>query len=118
LVRVREAIARPNFVYAVPGADGDDRLYLVRHGRVVDDARCTDPASVNSLQARERVDVPMPVSAPADQLDELLMIGQWFRTRPGELAFTGPTVVDALQVLASSFSSRAMANSSRESDSD
>jgi excinuclease ABC subunit C len=98
LARVREAITRPSLVYAVPGADGDDRLYLIRHGRVVDEARCSDAAAVNALQARERVEIPMPVSAPADQLDELLMIGQWFRTRPAELSFTAPTVVEALEL--------------------
>jgi excinuclease ABC subunit C len=96
LARVREAITRPSLVYAVRGADGDDRLYLIRHGRVVDEARCCDAAAVNALQARERVEVPMPASAPADQLDELLMIGQWFRTRPDQQAFTAPTVVEAL----------------------
>jgi excinuclease ABC subunit C len=100
LARVREAITRPSCVYAVTGVDGDDRLYLIRHGRVVDEARCSDADTVNALQARERVEVPTPMSAPADQLDELLMIEQWFRTRPGEKSFTAPTVVQALQALA------------------
>jgi len=99
LARVREAITRPSCVYAVAGVDGDDRLYLIRHGRVVDEARCRDAASVNALQARERVELPMPVSAPADQLDELLMVEAWFRTRPAERALTASTVVQALQSL-------------------
>jgi len=106
LARVRDAITRPSLVYAVQGSDGDDRLYLIRHGRVVDDVRCSDPMAVNALQARERVEIPMPVSAPADQLDELLMIGQWFRTRPAELSLTAPTVVEALQLLAGSIVER------------
>ena len=100
LARVREAITRPSCVYAVPGLDGDDRLYLIRHGRVVAEARCAEPESVNALQARERVDVPMPASTPADQLDELLMVEQWFRTHPSEQQFAAPTVVDALSALA------------------
>lgn len=100
LARVREAITRPSCVYAVRGVDGDDWLFLIRHGRVVDSARCADADSVNQLQARERVDIPVPASAPADQLDELLMIEQWFRTHPIEQPFAAPTVVEALQALA------------------
>ncbi|HYW32784.1 MAG TPA: GIY-YIG nuclease family protein [Gemmatimonas sp.] len=107
LSRVREAMTRPSCVYAVPGVDGDDRLYLIRHGRVVEEARCHDADSVNTLQARERVEMPSPVSAPADQLDELLMIEQWFRTRPAEQSFAAPTVVGALQALATGLSARA-----------
>ena len=67
---------------------------------VVPDAQLLTSALVRG----ERVDVPMPMSAPADQLDELLMIEQWFRTRPGEKALTAPTVVGALQALASACS--------------
>lgn len=104
LARVREAITRPSCVYAVRGVDGDDHVYLIRHGRVVAHARCTDTDAVGALQARERVDVPVPASAPADQLDELLMIEQWFRTHPAEQAFTAPTLVEALQSLARSIS--------------
>lgn len=104
LARVREAITRPSCVYAVRGVDGDDHVYLIRHGRVVAHARCTDTDAVDALQARERVDVPVPVSAPADQLDELLMIEQWFRTHPAEQSFTAPTLVEALQSLARSIS--------------
>ncbi len=100
LARVREAITRPSFVYAVPGRTGDDRLYLIRQGRVVAEARCDDIASVDALQERARGRDGESHAAPADQLDELLMIEQWFRTRPGELALTGPTVVAALEQLA------------------
>lgn len=100
LTRVREALTRPSFVYAVPGRDGDDRLYLVRHGRVVAEARCADRDAINSLQQRERVDMATPLSAPADELDELLMIEQWFRIKPAEQGLIGATVVDALDALA------------------
>ena len=100
LARVREAITRPSCVYAVRGVDGDDWLFLIRHGRVVASARCADVDAVNQLQARERVDVAAPASAPADQLDELLMIEQWFRTHAPEQPFAAPTVVEALQALA------------------
>lgn len=99
LARVREAITKPSFVYAMPGRDGDDRLYLVRHGRVVAEARCTDAESVTALQALEQRGVQVPTGAVVDQLDELLMIESWFRTRPNDAAFKGDTVVGALETL-------------------
>jgi len=99
LSRVREAITRPSFVYAVRGEDGDDRLYLVRHGRVVQEAKCADMHAVDALHGRAREQLAATHAAPANQLDELLMIEQWFRTRPRELAFAAATVVEALQTL-------------------
>lgn len=102
LARVREAIARPSFVYAVPGRDGDDRLYLVRHGRVVFDAHCADSCAVDALRERAHDRLVATHAAPADELDELLMIEQWFRTRPLELQRAAPTVIDAMTALAGS----------------
>jgi excinuclease ABC subunit C len=99
LARVREAITKPSFVYAMPGRDGDDRLYLVRHGRVVAEARCADVESVTALQALEQRGVQVPTGAVVDHLDELLMIESWFRTRPNDVALKGDTVVAALETL-------------------
>jgi len=87
-------------VYAMPGRDGDDRLYLVRHGRVVAEARCADVESVTALQALEQCGVQVPTGAVVDQLDELLMIESWFRSRPGDAALKADTVVGALEALA------------------
>ncbi|QJR34438.1 GIY-YIG nuclease family protein [Gemmatimonas groenlandica] len=99
LARVREAITKPSFVYAMPGRDGDDRLYLVRHGRVVAEARCREPESVTALQALEQRGVQAPTGAVVDQLDELLMIESWFRTRPNDAVYKAETVVGALETL-------------------
>ena len=99
LARVREAITKPSFVYAMPGRDGDDRLYLVRHGRVVAEARCSEPESVTALQAMEQRGTQVPTGALVDQLDELLMIESWFRTRPNDAALKGDTVVEAMEAL-------------------
>jgi excinuclease ABC subunit C len=107
LARVREALTRPSFVYAVPGRDADDRLYLVRHGRVVGEARCAEPASVNALQALEGKAVQPPTGAMVDQLDELLLIESWFRGRNGEAALVADTVVGALTKLADHLRDRA-----------
>jgi excinuclease ABC subunit C len=84
----------------MPGRDGDDRLYLVRHGRVVAEARCADPESVTALQALEGRGTQAPTGAVVDQLDELLMIESWFRLRPNDAALKGDTVVGALEALA------------------
>jgi excinuclease ABC subunit C len=99
LARVREAITRPSFVYAVPGRDGDDRLYLVRHGRVIADARCHEPESVTALQALEQRGAQLPTGALVDQLDELLMLEQWFRANPHD-TLRSDSVVGALDALA------------------
>ncbi|WP_396222610.1 GIY-YIG nuclease family protein [Gemmatimonas sp.] len=100
LSRVREALTRPSFVYAVPGRDGDDRLYLVRHGRVMAEARCGDPHAVNALQTQEINAVQPPSGAMVDQLDELLLVESWFRGRNGVDALVAETVVGALEKLA------------------
>lgn len=98
LARVREALARPSFVMAVPGRDGDDALYLVRQGRVVGEARCREPHAVTALQAQAQASTPaaVPSAAAVAQLDELLMVESWFRLRPDALKWTAPTVEEAL----------------------
>ncbi|MEQ1692311.1 MAG: GIY-YIG nuclease family protein, partial [Gemmatimonas sp.] len=82
LKRVREAVAQPSGVYAVPGREGDDRVYLIRHGRVIDEARCTDLSAMESLHRRAAQPDASASGIAADHLDEVMMIGQWFRTRP------------------------------------
>jgi excinuclease ABC subunit C len=99
LGRVRDVMLRPSFVYAVLGHEGDDRLYLIRHGRVVAEARCHDPATVTALQALERTGEQLPSGVDVNQLDELLMLDQWFRSSSGTITRT-ESVVDALEQLA------------------
>ena len=98
LARVREALARPSFVFAVPGRDGDDALYLVRQGRVVGEARCRDPLAVQALQAQAQAPAAaaVPSAAAVAQLDELLLVESWFRLHPEAGGWTAPTVEEAL----------------------
>ncbi|MBC8089091.1 MAG: GIY-YIG nuclease family protein [Phycisphaerae bacterium] len=97
LMRVREALSKPTCTYAVPGAAGDHWLYLIKDGRVAGEASLHDPGAIARLEALEQSpSTSVAISPHADQLDELLMIEQWFRTRPGEHAFTSPTVRQAL----------------------
>lgn len=103
LSRVRDSLSRPSFVYAVHGVHGDDRLYLVRNGRVADEAPCADDIALRLLHGRATTTMASASAADADQLDELLMIDQWFRTRPAELAHTAATVTRALATLRPEF---------------
>jgi hypothetical protein len=66
---------------------------------VLGEARCTDAEAVSALHARTLESTSTLHAAPADQLDEVLMIEQWFRARPSELGRTAPTMVEALQHL-------------------
>lgn len=100
LARVREALTKPTCVYAVGGVNNERWLYLLKDGRVAGEANASDVAAVSRLEALRQMPSAMPAISPhADQLDELLMIEQWFRTRPGEQAFTAPTVHQALAML-------------------
>jgi excinuclease ABC subunit C len=98
LQRVREAAARPSGVFAVRGRDGDDRLYLIRHGRVTSEARCADLEAMAALQLRAAQPDSLAVGIAVDHLDEVLMIEQWFRSRASQYG-PQPTVEAALQTL-------------------
>lgn len=97
LARVREAMARPSGVYAVRGRDGDDRLYLIRQGRVVSEVRCTDLDAMEAFHTRAERPEPNALGIAPDTLDEVLMVEQWFRARGGD--GVEPTVVAALERL-------------------
>ena len=100
LQRVRESIERPDGVYAVRGREGDDWLYLIRSGRVTMDARCTDLHAVTVLQRASTMPSMNAVGIAPDQLDEVLMVEQWFRANPAERMCA--TVVEALRSLTDS----------------
>jgi excinuclease ABC subunit C len=91
--RLREALEGLSFIYTVPGCEGDDRIYLVRRGTV----RRALPAPRTAAERRrlnqavsEVFDAPEPTDAlvAKHQVDEILLVAQWFRTRPDELART------------------------------
>jgi excinuclease ABC subunit C len=90
-VRFRFAVETLSFVYTVPGYEGDDRVYLIRRGRVRG-----EQAMPRSEQERMRLlgmveDVFNPADrdtaqVPAHEVDELLLLSSWFRRFPTELA--------------------------------
>jgi excinuclease ABC subunit C len=90
-VRFRFAVETLSFVYTVPGHDGDDRVYLIRRGRVRGeyDAPRTDRERVQVLEMVESVFAPVErdtSQVPSHEIDELLLLSAWFRRYPDELA--------------------------------
>jgi excinuclease ABC subunit C len=89
--RLRFAVETLSFVYTVPGHEGDDRVYLVRRGRV----RHEQPAPRSATERRQlaaRVTELFGTTehagagVPSHEIDELLLLSSWFRRFPAELA--------------------------------
>ncbi|HEY4319875.1 MAG TPA: hypothetical protein VGM77_01750 [Gemmatimonadales bacterium] len=85
--RARAALELLSFVYRDPGAQGDDRVYLIRSGEV----RACYPDPVSPLEremfaAVVREELRRPLDSPhrvdAERLHERLLVMSWFRTRP------------------------------------
>jgi excinuclease ABC subunit C len=91
--RLRFAVETLTFVYTVPGIDDDDRVYLIRRGRVR--AEHTRPRTAADAAAflgtiGEVFGVKEPTTSriPTHEIDELLLISSWFRRFPAELEHT------------------------------
>jgi excinuclease ABC subunit C len=93
--RMRYAVDNLTFAYTVPGHGGEDRVYLVRRGRVRGELtlprRGRDHAGLRE-QIADVFDAPERGGAavPAHEVDELLLLSSWFRRFPDELARTQP----------------------------
>jgi excinuclease ABC subunit C len=88
--RLRFAVETLSFLYTVRGHEGDDRIYLIRRGRVraeVNPPRSTrDRKAIDALV--ESVYAPperVTASVPTHEIDELLLLSSWFRRNPAEL---------------------------------
>jgi excinuclease ABC subunit C len=93
--RLRFAVEKLSFGYRVPGAEGDDRLYLIRRGRVR--AECAAPRTAAERRAAQQLarDVFTPperdtAQVATHEIDELLLLSSWFRRFPEELDQTQP----------------------------
>ena len=91
--RLRFAVENLSFTYAVPGYEGDDRVYLIRRGRVraerpapktADDAAALLEAIDDVFTPNERITGQIPTH----EIDELLLLSSWFRRFPEELQRT------------------------------
>lgn len=94
--RLRFAVETLSFAYSVPGHDGDDRVYLIRRGRVR--AETTVPKTPTDAVTLIGMinDVYAPVERettqiPTHEIDELLLLSSWFRRFPAELERTSAT---------------------------
>ncbi len=89
-LRLRFGVESLTFVYTVPGHEGDDRVYLIRRGRVRDERPA--PRTPNDKRALERAiaDVYGPVErpttrVPTHEIDEMLLLTSWFGRFPEEM---------------------------------
>jgi len=92
-IRFRFAVETLSFLYEVPGHGGDDRVYLIRRGRV----RAERPAPKSPTERAELRALADDVfsgveydgaSVPTHEIDELLLLSSWFRRFPAELERT------------------------------
>jgi excinuclease ABC subunit C len=89
-IKFRFAIETLSFIYTVPGHDGDDRLYLIRRGRVRGEYAIprSEQDRIRLLEMVEQVFNPVErdtAQVPAHEVDELLLLSSWFRRFPAEL---------------------------------
>jgi excinuclease ABC subunit C len=89
-IKFRFAIETLSFVYTVPGYNGDDRIYLIRRGRVRSehDLPRSEQERVRLLEMVEGVFNPSEresAQLPSHEVDELLLLSSWFRRFPKEL---------------------------------
>ena len=78
-----------SFLYRVPGFGGDDRLYLVRRGRVREGVPYPKSAAARAGVAPLIEDVfarrePTPRALERDEAAEILFVAGWFRGKPKE----------------------------------
>ncbi|MEO5815374.1 MAG: UvrB/UvrC motif-containing protein [Gemmatimonadaceae bacterium] len=89
-IKFRFAVETLSFVYTVPGYEGDDRLYLIRRGRVRGEYAIprSEPDRMRLLEMVEDVFNPVErdtAQVPSHEIDELLLLSSWFRRFPAEL---------------------------------
>jgi excinuclease ABC subunit C len=89
-IRFRFAIETLSFVYTVPGFEGDDRVYLIRRGRVRAEFRLPRSEHERGRLLEMIDDVFNPserdaAQVPSHEVDELLLLSSWFRRFPHEL---------------------------------
>lgn len=114
LERVRNGFIACNCVAAVRGAGEDDRLYLVRNGRVVQEARVNDHralAGMRRMEGSQTLSYPASQAAPLSsysqasaamfiaQLDEVLLVQSWLEGRVCEVPLVSGNVDGALTLL-------------------
>lgn len=95
LVAFRGRVEDLTLVYRVPGFRGDDRLYLLRRGRIQRDLPYPKSRKARQRAARAVEDVygevdPGPGGLEPEDAAEILLVAQWFRLHPKERRRTMP----------------------------
>jgi len=90
LVALRRTVESLTFVYPVRGHAGDDRVYLIRRGRIrAEYAWPKNEVERNRLLQHARATFARreqgPAPIDADNVREVLLIARWFRLKPHEL---------------------------------
>ena len=96
--RMRFAVETLSFTYAVPGYEGDDRVYVIRRGTVRAETRAPRRARDRErllAMVRDVFDPPerATTAVPTHEIDELMLLSSWFRRNPRELERTTPPAV-------------------------
>ena len=89
-LRLRFGVESLSFVYTVPGHDGDDRVYLIRRGRVRDERPAPRTPDDRTALERAIADVFSPperptTRVPTHEIDEMLLLTSWFGRFPDEM---------------------------------
>lgn len=89
LVAFRGRVEDLTFVYRVPGFRGDDRLYLIRKGRILKEMPHPKGRKAREGVARAIEEVygepdPGPRGMAPEDAAEILLVAQWFRLHPKE----------------------------------
>jgi excinuclease ABC subunit C len=95
LVAFRGRVQDLTFVYRVPGFEGDDRVYLIRRGRIRQEMPLPKGKKARAAVARAVEDVfgetdPGPAGLDAQDAAEILLVARWFRLNPEERHRTVP----------------------------
>ena len=93
LAAFRGAVEDLTFLYRVPGFRGDDRVYLIRRGRILKEMAYPKGRAARVRVARaiaEVYDEPDlgPAALAPEDAAEILLVARWFRMRPPELRRT------------------------------
>lgn len=90
LIAARSSIEALTFLYRTQGYQGDDRVYAIRRGSIR--AEWPAPAGGEAMQALQEQARPLLTrreratsTVSPEQVNEVLLVARWFRTRPAEL---------------------------------
>lgn len=89
LTGFRGTVEDLSFVYRVPGHHGDDRVYLIRKGRIRRDLPLPKGRAARARVAaavEEVYDTPDhgPSALSSEEAAEILLVARWFKLNPGE----------------------------------